>query len=290
MSYAALILVVLAAFIHAVWNLLAKRAADAGPPFVFSYNVVCCVVYAPWVAIILAQGDVVWSLPVVGCILLSAVIHLVYSLTLQRGYQVAPLSVVYPVARGAGPMLSTIAAFLFLSEKPTAQGVAGLISIVAGIALIATQGDLRAFMRRDGLVGVQWGLVTAALIASYTVVDAYGVKVLGIHPVILDWCSNSLRFVMLAPVVLRGSAQMGVRMKNRWLLAVGVGVLSPLSYILVLIALSMNAPLSLVAPMREMSMMLGALFGMLVLREPVGFWRLFGCAVLIVGVLLLGAA
>jgi hypothetical protein len=85
--------------------------------------------------------------------------------------------------------------------------------------------------------------------------DAYGVKVLGVQPVILDWCSNLLRFVLLTPLVLRNRDHALARMNGQWLLAVGVGVLSPLSYILVLIALEMQAPLSLVAPMREMSML-----------------------------------
>ena len=78
-------------------------------------------------------------------------------------------------------------------------------------------------------------------------------------------------------------------MKGRWLLAIAVGVLSPLSYILVLGALDLGAPLSIVAPAREMSMIIGALFGMIILGEPVGLWRLAGCLVLIAGVVLLGA-
>jgi drug/metabolite transporter (DMT)-like permease len=90
--------------------------------------------------------------------------------------------------------------------------------------------------------------------------------------------------------VLRNPGDARERMRGRWPLAVGVGVLSPLSYILVLAALDMGAPLSVVAPAREMSMMVGALFGMVVLREPVGPWRLVGCLVLIAGVTLLGAA
>lgn len=73
-------------------------------------------------------------------------------------------------------------------------------------------------------------------------------------------------------------------------MAVGVGLLSPLSYILILAALETGAPLTLVAPMREMSMMVGALVGMLILKETVGLWRLTGCGILIAGVILLSAA
>jgi len=263
MSLAPLALVVLAAFIHATWNLLSKRAAAAGPAFVFAYNLVACVAYLPWVAWLVARGSLTWSLPIIACIVLSGIIHLAYSLCLQRGYQVADLSVVYPVARGTGPMLSSLGAFLLLGEAPTPQRVLGLLTVVAGIGLISTQGNLAAFRQPGGQAGVRWGMATGSLIL--------------------------LRFVLLAPIVLSNPTRAKERMKGRWLLAIAVGVLSPLSYILVLGALDLGAPLSIVAPAREMSMMVGALFGMIILGEPVGLWRLAGCLVLIAGVVLLGA-
>jgi drug/metabolite transporter (DMT)-like permease len=290
MSWLPLLLVVLAAFIHACWNLMAKRSADAGPTFVFAYNLAACLAYAPWVLWLLLHGHMVWSWKVTACIVASGLIHLGYSLCLQRGYQVADLSVVYPVARGTGPLLSSTSAFLLLGETPTPLGLAGLFAVVGGILLISTQGQLAVLRKPDGQAGVRWGTATGGLIASYTVVDAYGVKSLGIAPVVLDWFSNLLRFFLLAPVVLRDLNGARRRMKRKWGLALGVGLLSPLSYILVLGALDRGARLSIVAPMREMSMMVGALFGMIVLREPVGLRRLLGCAVLIGGVVMLGAA
>jgi drug/metabolite transporter (DMT)-like permease len=290
MSLLPLTLVVLAAFIHATWNLLAQRAAAAGPTFVFAYNFFACIVYLPWMLWLLVYGELTWSLPVAGCILLSAIIHLAYSLCLQRGYQVADFSVVYPIARGTGPLLSSIGAFILLREMPTAQGILGLLAVVTGIGFICTQGDLSAFRRPRGLDGVRWGTATGSLIASYTVVDGYGVKLLGIHPVVLDWVSNLLRVFLLAPIVMSNPAQAREKMKGHWLLAVSVGALSPLSYILVLSAIEMGAPLSLVAPAREMSMMVGAIFGMVILRERVTAWRIVGCLILIAGVVLLGSA
>lgn len=289
MALASLLLVVLASFIHASWNLLAKRAASVGPVFVFAYNLVACAAYATWVLYLLAEGTIAWTAEGAGFVLLSGIIHLAYSLCLQRGYQVADLSVVYPVARGTGPMLSTIGAILILDEAPTGQGLAGLALVVVGIGLIATHGELTAFRRPGGQAGVRWGTATGGLIASYTVVDAYAVKALGIAPVVLDWLSNLLRFFVLLPLVLANPNRAFQRMRGYWWIAIGVGLLSPLSYILVLAALTAGAPLSLVAPMREMSMMVGALMGMLILRETVGPWRLAGCGILIGGVILLSA-
>jgi drug/metabolite transporter (DMT)-like permease len=253
------------------------------------YSFVACLVYLPWVGWIVAHNELARSLPIAGCILLSALLHLAYSLCLQRGYQVADLSVVYPVARGTGPTLSSIGAFILLGESPSLQGVLGLFAVVAGIGLISTQGDLSAFRRPKGLDGVRWGFATGSLIAGYTVVDGYGVKLLGIHPVILDWFSNLLRFLMLAPLVWSNRVRARQAMKGHWLLAFAVGALSPLSYILVLTAIDMGAPLSLVAPAREMSMMVGAMFAMLILRETVNPWRIVGCVILILGVVFLGA-
>ena len=290
MSLLPLTLVILAAFIHATWNLLAKRASAAGPAFVFAYNVVACVAFLPWVGWVLVHHAQVWSWPVAGCLVLSALIHLAYSLCLQRGYQVADLSVVYPIARGTGPLLSSIGAFILLRETPSAQGILGLLAVVTGIGFISTQGDLSAFRKPRGLDGVRWGTATGSLIAGYTVVDGYGVKLLGIHPVVLDWFTNFIRFCILAPIVMSNWAQAKARMKGYWLLAAGVGLLSPLSYILVLSAIEMGAPLSLVAPAREMSMMVGAMFGMLILGERVTAWRIVGCLILILGVVLLGSA
>jgi len=281
-------MIVLAALIHASWNLLAKRAAHAGPTFVFAYTCISAVAYLPWMIWLLFNDAVIWNLPVLVCIGLSGALHLAYSLFLQRGYQVADLSVVYPIARGTGPMLSTIGAFIVLNEEPSSYGVAGLIAIVAGIILISTQGNFAKFKQPAAHRGLRWGLVTGSAISAYTVVDAYGVKTLGIHAVVLDWCANVVRVVMLVPWILSNRKQLRARMTGHWGLAIAVGVLSPLSYILVLTALGMGAPLSLTAPAREMSMMIGALFGMIVLREQVGPARLLGCAIMIGGVVLIG--
>lgn len=287
MSFVSFSFVVLAAFVHAGWNLLAKRAASVGPVFVFAYNVVACVAYGPWALYRLAHDSSHWSGAGLALVLVSGVLHLAYSLCLQRGYRVADLSIVYPVARGTGPLLSSIGAFLILGEAPTLFGLAGLILVVGGILLIATSGDWRAFRRPGGQAGVRWGTVTGGLIASYTVVDAYAVKAVGIAPVVLDWLSNLMRFVLLAPVAARDPGRAIAAMHGHWLTAIGVGLLSPLSYILVLAALQNGAPLSLVAPMREMSMMVGALLAMLVLKERVGTGRLVGCAMVVGGVVFL---
>lgn len=290
MTLTTIAMVVAASFLHATWNLMAKRAANVGPPFILAYSLVACLAYGPWVVWVLVQGGIDWTAQALGIVMLSGAIHLAYNLCLQRGYQVADLSVVYPIARGTGPMLSTIGAFLILREVPTLAGVSGLVLVVSGIVLIATQGSLRAFRRPEGHAGIRWGTATGGLIATYTVADAFAVKALGVTPVVLDWITNVMRCVLLLPLMVRQRRAAMAAMRGHWGLATAIGVMSPLGYILVLEAMTRGAPLSIVAPMREMSMMVGTLLGMVVLKEAVGRWRLIGCAVLIIGVILLSAA
>ena len=290
MSSLALALVILAAFLHASWNLLAKRAASAGPVFVLAYSGIASAAYLPWGVWLLRNEGMNWDSGVTACIILSGALHLAYSLFLQRGYQVADLTVVYPIARGSAPLLSTVGAFLLLRERPSAWSLLGLSAIVVGIGLISTEGNLTLFRSSTAHKGVWWGAGTGAMIAAYTVVDAYGVKVLAIHPVVLDCGANIIRLLVLLPWLFPRRLEVARRLRDSWVLAVAVGVLSPLSYILVLFALRLRAPLSLVAPAREMSMMVSALLGMLILRERVTPGRLAGCLLLLVGVIALGRA
>lgn len=282
--------VVLAAVLHASWNLMAKRASASGVAFVFAYSLVSLVAFAPWAGWLIWQGAVPWSPSVAMALLATGLLHILYALALQWGYRAADLSVVYPVARGSGPLISTLAAVLILQEAMSTLSALGLLAVVGGIALIATGGNLRAFHGSTALRGVQWGLFIGALIAAYTVVDAYAVKVLGVPPVVADGASNVIRVAALAPFVLRRPCQTVQGLHGLWGLVLGVGVLSSVAYILVLWALSAGAPLHIVAPLREMSMMIGAVLGMVVLREPLGLARIAGCAVLTGGVVALGMA
>ncbi|BCW87583.1 hypothetical protein sos41_07130 [Alphaproteobacteria bacterium SO-S41] len=287
MSGLAILLVVVAAFTHATWNLIQKRAASAGAAFIFASCFFAALIYLPWAVWVLATGKVTYSPEVLAVIAASGVIHLAYSLSLQRGYQLSDLSIVYPVARGTGPLISSIGGFLILHEPVSVAGLTGLALVVLGIVLIATEGRLRRFATPAAALGVRWGLITGSLIAAYTVVDGYGVKVLLIQPVLLDWFANAARLAFMLPVMAPQYRRARDLMRGKWRHAVAVGALSPLGYILVLTALQMGAPLSFVAPAREMSMMVGALFGLFLLGEKAGIWRLVGCAVLLAGVVAL---
>src|SRR6266545_2276651 len=143
MSLVALGLVLGAAVSHATWNLAAKRASGGGAAFVWVYSVVSTLVYLP-LAVVFAQP---LSLPAFAVILLSGSVHLGYFLLLQRGYAVGDLSVVYPLARGTGPLLSVIAAIVILGDRPTYVALAGAGLVVAGILVIGTGAAARGHQR-----------------------------------------------------------------------------------------------------------------------------------------------
>jgi len=286
----ALALVVLAGLIHASWNIAAKKAGGDSRFAAFT-GLVLMVFWAPlglWLAVdeLPRWGPVQW-----GFIAASSLLHTVYYLTLLRGYRKADLTVVYPVARGSGPLLSSLVAILLLGEHISALGLAGIVGVVGGVFLIAggpallrAAHDPAARLRLHK--GLRYGLLTGAFIASYTVVDGYAVKLLAISPILLDYIGNMMRMVLLAPAVLRNIPEARVLWGKQWKYALFVGIISPVSYVLVLYAMK-EAPLSHVAPAREVSMLFAALIGGHLLGEGDRAARLLGAVLIAVGVMAL---
>jgi drug/metabolite transporter (DMT)-like permease len=273
----------LAGLIHASWNIAAKKAGGDARFAAFT-GVVMTVFWAPLGLWLGWQQVPLWGLVPWAFILASAVLHLVYYLVLLRGYRKADLTVVYPLARGSGPLLSSLVAIGLLGERLTLLGAAGIGGVVGGVFLIAGgPGLLRAThdpaQRQRVLRGLRYGLLTGVFIAAYTVVDGYAVKVvlMSPHPAGLRWRGGAHR----VPAAGRAAGPPdGLDLwRRQWKYAVLVGIVSPVSYVLVLYAMQV-APLSHVAPAREVSMLFAALIGGHLLGEGDRVLRLAG-AVLI---------
>ena len=291
MSTLAFSLVVLAGLIHACWNIAAKKAGGDAR-FSFFSSVWMALIWAPvglWAgwSVVPRWGWVEW-----GFIGASAVLHVVYFIVLLRGYRKADLTVVYPLARGSGPLLSSMVAIMLLGEQISALGVAGIAGVVVGVFLIAGGPGLwraahdphRQKRVRKGMV---YGLLTGVFIASYTVADGYAVKVLLMSPILLDYMGNFVRMALLLPVVLRDRPTARAMWLQQRKYALIVGAISPVSYVLVLYAMQ-TAPLSHVAPAREVSMLFAALIGGHLLGEGDRAVRLVGAVCIAVGVACLG--
>ena len=290
MSLTALALVVLAGLIHASWNIAAKKAGG-DVRFAAFTGLVTMVAWAPvglWLGVqqVPRWGWTEWLL--VGA---SAVFHCLYFIALLRGYRKADLTVVYPLARGSGPLLSSLVAIVFLGEHLSALGALGIAGVVGGVFLIAGgPGLLRAThdrARRQRIhKGMAYGLVTGVFIAAYTVVDGYAVKFALMAPILVDYFGNLARMVLLAPALLRDRAAARAMWKAQWKYALFVGTISPVSYVMVLYAMQ-SAPLSHVAPAREVSMLFAALIGGQLLGEGDRLLRLLGAACIAAGVMAL---
>ncbi|EOD66392.1 EamA family transporter [Amycolatopsis vancoresmycina] len=287
MNTTALSLVLAAAVVHAGWNLAAKRVTSGGTQFVWLYYTASAVLLLPVTGVLLAveQQRPQWSWLVAAVV--TSVLHIAYGIVLQRGYRVGDLSIVYPVARGTGPLLSVLAAVLVLGERPGPLGLAGAFLVVAGVLVISTgrrAGDPRAVK-----AGVFYGLLTGAVIAGYTLWDAHSVTGLGVPPVVYFGLGSILQSVLLVPGALAGRAEVRRIWREQRREVLVVAVLSPVAYVLVLVALT-TAPVSLVAPARELSIVLGSLAAWLVLGERDAGRRLAGAVIVLSGIAAIAAA
>ena len=277
----ALGLVLLAAVFHATWNLLAKRAGAGGPEFVWLFGVLSVAIYLPVALVVLVVTHPVLGIAQIGFIAGSGTIHTGYYTVLQRGYGKGDLSLVYPLARGTGPMLSTAAAIVAFGEHPTALALAGAACVCAGVLAIGSGG-------RHGAVrpAITLGLLTGCIIAAYTLWDKHTVSSLSVPAVILDWGANVVRSAWLTPVAARrrdGVREVWRRHRRE---AVGIAILSPLAYILVLVALA-RSDVSYIAPAREVSILIGTLLGIRVLEEEALGLRIAGAVAIVAGVVCL---
>ncbi len=282
MTLFALALVLAAAFVHATWNLLAKRAGDGGPTFVWLFNTLSFIIYAPFaVAVVVLQRPHLGPVELV-FMLGSGVLHLGYFLLLQRGYGVGDLSLVYPLARGTGPLIATAAAIAFFGERPTLLALSGVVLITGGVFLLAGQPGA---IKGSGL-GVAYGLLTGASIAAYTLWDKHAVSALLIPPLLQTWSAMLVSVASLAPLALRRREKVAAVWREYRFEVLGVAVLTPLSYILVLTAL-ISAPVSYVAPAREVSILIGTAMGARLLAEGDARRRLFAAGAVVLGVVAL---
>lgn len=277
-----LALVLASAAIHATWNLWAKQMAAARQvPLLWLMVAISSVLYAaPAVWVMRASGwrpdprDLVFLLG-------SGVIHVAYFFLLLGGYRRADLSVVYPVARGSGPLLASVSALVLFAERATPWTVAGLVLVATGI-LTLTGRPAGGDGRRLG-AGLRWGLATGALIAVYTLWDGWAVKREGIPPLVFYWGGEVVRVIVLLPFVAADPASLVATWRSNPARIFGVAALSPLGYILILLAMRSGA-VSHVAPAREVSILIGAFLGGAVLGEGQRRRRLAAAAAFVAGI------
>ena len=276
----ALALVLTAAVLHALWNFAAKGVTEDRLLFIWTYAVLGAALLLPvgvvWLVVSEESPRLVW----VGAAALSAALHLAYQLTLQRGYAEGDLNVVYPLARGTGPLLTFVVAVTLLGERPGVVAAVGVLLVVVGVLLISwSPGGSHG----NPWPGVLWGSLTGVTIAAYTIWDSHAVTDLGVPP--LPYFA--LNVVLQVPALTLMARRRIPRVRQVWPVlarpALVVACLSSVAYLLVLLAMQ-QAPVALVAAARESSIVVGALLGWLALGEARGVRRLAGSAVVALGI------
>jgi drug/metabolite transporter (DMT)-like permease len=284
MTFIALVLVFTSAFFHAAWNYLAKRVSG-GIAFVWILSTLGTVLYLPVLIIALLRDHPQFGMREITFLLGTAILHVSYYLLLNYGYKVGDLSLVYPLARGTGPILATIGAILFIGESPSLLRMLGIVLIA--VAVFALTGDPRKFRAEGTQQAIAFGVLTGISIAAYTLWDAESVKKTAITPLILTWFSGFARTVFLAPFIWQRRQEVRAIWSEFRRDVVLVSILDPLSYILFLTAFALGGQVSYLAPARQMSILIGALMGTRLLAERNSARRMAAVGAMMVGLMIL---
>jgi drug/metabolite transporter (DMT)-like permease len=280
----ALALVLPSAAAHATWNMLAKRSGG-GLPFVWIAGIASATVMFPVATLVVLLGDSGLSGAGLAWMVGSACIHAVYFLTLQRGYRGGDLSIVYPLVRGTGPMLASIGAVILLGESPSVLRVIGAALILGAILIVGWSSVGREGHESEA---IRWALTTGVLVAAYTLWDKHGVDALDVHPVVYLFGAEVARTALLYPLAARRMDEAARDWRENRREVIGFGFLGPLSYTLFLAALSF-APVTLVAPLREVSILIGVVLGGQLLGEEDTSRRALAATAMVAGIAALAA-
>jgi len=271
--------VLLAAAFHAGWNTIVKIDLDRvlSITLISLAAAIVAVAALPFVAVPEASA---WP-----WLAVSACLHTGYKIFLIQAYRTGDLGQVYPIARGAAPLLVSLA-MLAIGEMLTAQATAGIALLVGGVWLMSVRGG-RDLAKLEGRA-VAYALATSLFIASYTVTDGLGARTNGDAHGYAVWLFVLDGLLMLALLLLtRGRCGLGAM---RPFLASGLagGAMSLGAYWIVIWAATV-APIAMVAALRESSVLFAGAISVLILREPPTRWRLLSALVIVVGMALMRA-
>jgi drug/metabolite transporter (DMT)-like permease len=284
MIAAAVGLALIAALIHGTWNVLVKVSGDPLAIFNRATAASWAVITVPVAVAWLALGRPGFALVPAALCLLSATLETIYLWLLATAYRRGDLSVVYPIARGTAPLLAVIAGLIFIGERLSPVQFAGVGLLLVGIVSVSvTQANGKATLP---------ALLTGVAIATYSSIDRVAVRL--VEPWLYGWL-----LVTLVAVELSASVWLAGRLNPEWKpgdaslqslpRAAFIGLFMWGGYFIVLWALTF-APLALVAPVREVSIIGVAVWGVWRLHERRGAaMKLSGAAAALAGVVLLAA-
>jgi drug/metabolite transporter (DMT)-like permease len=283
----ALALLLIAAVLHATWNLFLKRAREK-QIFTWCALLVGSICFAPFLVQVGSFPSRIWPY-----VISSAIFEVVYYLMLIRAYQNGDFSLVYPMARGSAPVFLTVWATLFLGERPRLYGLIGIGLLVLGLIIVGGKSwwTLRSLRKTASLhsSGLVLALGVACCISIYSAID--GAAVHQVAPLPYTVLIITLTGLLLTPVVLLryGGKAIATEWRTNWTRIVLVGILSLLTYMLALLAFSI-ARVSYAGSIREISVVFAAFLGWRWLGEDFGMIRVIGSIFIFAGILVIAVA
>ncbi|MGY0162649.1 EamA family transporter [Edwardsiella tarda] len=276
MTTAVFIAVLFAALLHASWNVLVKGGADR---FV---SVALVALFAgltalPLLPLCAALPAAAWY-----WLALSVLVHTAYSLFLSRAYSHGDLGQMYPLARGCAPLLVMLLSLLLLRETPSFLATAGALILIGGVLLMALHGASRRPLSGAAL---RDALLSALCTAGYTLTDGAGARAAGDALGYTLWLFALNGGVMLVWLWQRQGARTGYLIRSTWRRGLAGGAMSLLAYGIVIWAMT-QAPIGIVAALRESSVLFALLLSARLLHEPLGRARVTAALVILCGVLL----
>jgi len=281
-------LVMTSAVSHALWNYVAKEAGDKDS-FMLLINVLSLVIFLPVFYVILPE--IYFPVEILPFLFISGVAETIYFLALGKAYEEGDLSVVYPVARSS-PMFVAIAASLLIGERITAWGALGIAFILFGVYVLHLKGwsgeELTRPLKALGDPASRYAFVAALGTTVYSISDKMGVT--AVDPLLYSFWLGFVITGMLSLVTVkrRGVSLLREELRGSLFRVSVAGVLVKGGYMLVLVAMSM-AQVSYILALRQVSVVLGAALGVVLLKERYGGVRIVGSMIIFVGVYLLGA-
>jgi len=286
----ALILVLLSALSHATWNLLAKRAVN---PEVYLWFVLVSssILLSPLFVFLMWKYQILY--PGWWFIFGTIVLHVLYFAFLGRSYARTDLSLAYPIARGVGPAMVPIIGVLLLEEVITPMAIIGIICVVLGIFTVYCWGHFTEILFDPLKIfkgpGARYALLTGLVIAVYTVWDKVGVSY--VNPFIYMYFLVLGSALFMTPYIwwIHGKNTVRTEIRKKFRSIVLSGPLMFLAYGLILFAFQFSR-VSYIAPAREVGIVIGVIYGVILLREPFGKGRIIGSSLIVAGLALISLA
>ena len=274
----ALGLILLSAAVHAVVNILTKRADDKYAMRLL-IGVFSAIIVTPALFFVpLPHDKAVWFL--VG----TAFVHALYELLLVKSYESAAFSAVYPVARGTGPLFTALGAIFLLHEHPPALELIGIVLVCGGVIAIGISHRASAGAK----AGLLYALGTGLTIGCYTLIDASGVRAVPMPFTYVLWFFVAHGFCVLVTAPgIRGRAVV-IEARRQWRLGVLLGILSITTYGSAMLAYRFGATAQLAA-LRETSVLFGTALAMSFLGEHMTWRRWCAAGAIAAGAILLQA-